>query len=278
VKKFILFLLLVFLTSLVLVGCGTQQPAVQPTPDIPTQDAQTPASDPPEVPADEEPSAEEAQQVNWLSPMISIEKETNTVSLWSGTYTLHRNETMEYVFRDGEDFNDIAITADALIAGGAVPATLRVAYGGDGQHLVRLVAFAYNFFDHGRPVRVNAHAAEPNPQKILVLWQNPENGHWFSMIQNGVGREAITLGQNHNELVSLRNDNPVYTFLLNSETVESLSELSVFIVATAAPTREDDYERSGYSILFTLELPDLDNHFHSWEILAACGTMFLIGE
>ena len=215
-------------------------------------------------------------EVSWLSPMISVEKNTNEVSLWSGTYNLHRNETMEYVFRDGEDFNDIPITSDALLAGGAVPATLRVAYGGDGQHLVRLVAFAYSFFDHGRPSRLNAHTADPNPQDIVILWQNPENGHWFSMIQNGVGREAITLGQNHDDLVSLRNGNDVYTFLLNSETVETLSELTVYVIANAAPTREEEYDRSGYSILFTLELPDIDNHFHSWEILAACGTMFLV--
>lgn len=214
--------------------------------------------------------------VEWLSPMISIEKDTNTVSLWSGTYDLHRNETMEYVFRDGDDFNDIAITSDALIAGGAVPTTLRVAYGGDDRYLVRLVAFAYSFFDHGRPTRINAHAAEPNPQEIMVLWQNPENGHWFSMIQNGVGREEITLGQHNDELVSQRHGGDVYTFLLNSETVETLSELTLYIIATTAPTREDEYDRSGYSILFTLELPDLDNHFHSWEILAACGTMFLV--
>ncbi|MCL2356348.1 MAG: hypothetical protein FWC70_04190 [Defluviitaleaceae bacterium] len=217
-----------------------------------------------------------SNNVDWLSPMISIEKDTHTVSLWSGAYNLHRNETMEYVFRTGDDFNDVAITSDALIAGGAVPATLRVAYDGDGQYLVRLVAFAYNFFDHGRPIRINAHAAAPNPQDILILWQNPENGHWFSMIQNGIGREAVTLGQHHNELVSMRHGGEVYTFLLNSETAATLSELTVYIIAVTAPTQEEDYERSGYSVLFTLELPDVDNHFHSWEILAACGTMFLV--
>jgi hypothetical protein len=182
---------------------------------------------------------------------------------------------MEYVFRDG-NFNEIAITSEALIAGGAVPASLRVLYGGDGQHLVRLVAFAYSFFDHGRPVRINAHAANPNPQDIMVLWQNPENGHWFNMIQNGIGREAITKGQHHEGLVSLRNGSDVYTFLLNSETAEALSQITVYIVAASAPTREDSYDRSGYSILFALELPDLDNHFHSWELLAACGTMLLV--
>ncbi|MCL2223012.1 MAG: hypothetical protein FWC20_11910 [Oscillospiraceae bacterium] len=242
-KKFILFLLLAIIASLALVGCSSEDSAV----------------------------------ANWLSPMISIEKEPNTVSLWSGTYNLHRNETMEYVFRDGDDFNDIAITSEALIAGGAVPATLRVAYGGSEQYLVRLVAFAYSFFDHGRPTRLNAHAADPNPQEILVLWQNPGNGHWFSMIQNGVGREAITLGEHNDELVSLRNGSDVYTFLLNNETVEIISEMTLYIIATAAPTREEEYDRSGYSILFTLELPDIDNHFHSWEILAACGTMLLVG-
>jgi len=241
-KKFILVLALAILASLVLVGCSDNGTA------------------------------------SWLSPTISLEKNTHNLPIWSGTYNLHRNETMEYVFREGDDISDITITSAALVAGGAVPATLRVAYDGDGQHLVRLVAFAYEFFDHGRPVRINAHAANPNPADIVVLWQNPENGHWFSMVQNGVGREAVTLGQHHNNLVSQRNGSDVYTFLLDSETVEAISEMTVYIIATTAPTRESDYERSGYSILFTLELPDVDNHFHSWEILAACGTMFLVGE
>jgi hypothetical protein len=242
VKKITLLAVLAVLAGLILVGCGSKN----------------------------------GEMADWLSPILSIEKDSNTVALWSGNYQLHRNETMEYVFRDGDNFNDIAITPAALIAGGAVPATLRVAYGGEGRHLVRLVAFAYSFFDHGRPVRINAHAANPNPQEIMVLWQNPENGHWFSMIQNGIGREAITLGQHHDGLVSQRHGGDVYTFLLNSETVEALSEITVYIIAAAAPTREDIYDRSGYSILFALELPDLDNHFHSWEILSACGTMFLV--
>lgn len=242
-KKYIILLVLVILTSAILVSCGSNGNATN----------------------------------DWVSPAIAIEKGTHTLSLWRGSYNLHRNETMEYVFRQAEGMNDIAITSDLLIAGGAVPATLRVNYGGEGEHMVRLVAFAYEFFDHGRPTRLNAHAAIPNPQEIMILWQNPENGQWFNMIQNGVGREAVTMGQNHNDLVSLRNGNEVYTFLLNSETVETLSELEVFIVATTAPTREDSYDRSGYSILFTLELPDIDNHFHGWEILAGCGTMFIVG-
>ena len=214
---------------------------------------------------------------DWLSPMISIEKESHYIPLWNSVYDLHRNETFELVFRQGGSLNDIAITPAALIAGGAVPATLRVAYGGENEYMVRLVAFAYSFFDHGRPARLNSHTPAPNPQEILVLWQNPVNGHWFNLIQNGVGH-GVTLGGHHNELVSLRHGGEVYTFLLNSETVAKLSEMEIFIVATAAPTREDEYDRSGYSILFTLELPDIDNHFHSWEILAARGTMFIVED
>lgn len=240
-KKYILVLLLVIMTSAIFAGCSSND------------------------------------STDWLSPMISIEKDGHVISLWDSAYDLHRNETFDFVFRQGESLNDIVITPDALIAGGAVPATLRVDYGGENEHMVRLVAFAYSFFDHGRPTRLNAHAAEPNPQEIMVLWQNPENGHWFNLIQNGIGHE-VTLGEHHNELVSQRHGGDVHTFLLNSETVEHLSEMEIFIVATAAPTREDDYDRSGYSMLFTLELPDLDNHFHSWEILAACGTMFIVGE
>jgi len=245
-KKYILVLLLAIAASIILVGCNSD-------------------------------STTTADSTNWLSPMISIEKPTHEISLWNSTYNLHRNETFELVFRQGDSLEDVTITPEALRAGGAMPATIHVNYGGNNDYMVRLVAFAYNFFDHGRPTRINAHAAAPNPQEVMVLWQNPENGHWFNLIQNGVGH-PVTLGQQHNELVSMRNGNPVYTFLLNSETVSQIAEMDVFIVATTAPTREDDYERSGYSILFTLELPDIDNHFHSWEILAACGTMFVIGD
>ncbi|MCL2189368.1 MAG: metal ABC transporter substrate-binding protein [Defluviitaleaceae bacterium] len=245
-KKIALFLLLA-LAGFIFVGCGSGT-----------------------NPADE--------GFTWISPMIAIDKPAYELSLWHGAHQLHRNETMEYVFRAGNDFNDIAITSEALLAGGAMPATLRIAYDGDGEHLLRVVAFAYHFFDHGRPTRLNAHTASPNPQDIIVLWQNPDNGHWFNMIQNGIGREAVTRGQQHNQLVSLRHGGEVYTFLLTRDTVQKLSEIPLYIIATAAPTREDDYERSGYSLLFTLEIPDLDNHFHGWEILAACGTMVLVGE
>jgi len=247
-KKYILLLLLIITTSFVFVGCNNDN--------------------------DEN---NEPININWISPMISIEKEGHMISLWNSEYDLHRNETFEVVFRQEGSLEDIAITSDMLIEGGAVPATLRVNYGGEDEHMVRFVAFAYSFFDHGRPTRLTAHAATPNPQEIMILWRNPENGHWFNLIQNGIGH-AVTLGQNHNELVSLRNDNPVYTFLLNKETVNHLSEIEVFIVATVAPTREDEYERSGYSIMFALELPDIDNHFHSWEILAATGTMLKVEE
>jgi len=210
----------------------------------------------------------------WLSPMISFEIDNQTASLWNSRYALHRNETFEYVFHN--DGIESEINREALLAGGALPATVRLAYGGDGEYLARLVVFAYNFFDHGRPARINAHAATPNPQEILVLWQNPENGFWFNLIQDGIGRTTATQGANHDNLVSLRNGNDVYTFRFNSETVEDISELELFIIATAAPTRDDDFERSGYSLSFTIELPDMDNHFHSWEILAAAGTMLTV--
>jgi predicted small secreted protein len=242
-KRLALFLVLVIMTSFVIIGCNNNN-----------------------------------DTTNWLSPMIAIEKDEFEVTLWNSQYNLHRNETSEYVFITDDILDSTEISSDELLAGGALPATIRVEYDGAGQHLVRLVAFAYDFFDHGRPTRLAAHAPEPNPQEILVLWRNPENGQWFNMVQNGIGREETTLGYNHEELVSLRNDNPVYTFLLNNETVNELSEIEVYIIANVAPTREEEYERSGYSILFTLELPDLDNHFHGWEILAACGTMIVVGE
>ena len=135
-KKYILLLLLALAASLVLVGCSSDS-------------------------------------TNWLSPMISVENEGHNLSLWDSTYNLHRNETFELVFRQGDSLNDISITPEALIAGGAVQTTLRVNYGGDGEYMVRLVAFAYSFFDHGRPTRLAAHAGgpnDPNPPDILVLW------------------------------------------------------------------------------------------------------------
>ncbi|MCL2396750.1 MAG: hypothetical protein FWC93_01660 [Defluviitaleaceae bacterium] len=210
----------------------------------------------------------------WISPMVSFNIDGQRASAWSSQYDLHRNETFEYVFRLNNA--DVPITPAALIDGGALPATVNLSYDGEGDYLTRIVVFAYNFFDHGRPARIAAHGGEPNPQEILVLWQNPANGHWFNLIQDGIGRTAATMGEHHDDLMSLVRDTPQYTFRLNSETVQDISELDLFIVATTGPTRDDEYTRSGYSLTFAIETPDIDNHFHSWELLAASGTMVIV--
>ena len=243
-KKLLAILLLALLASIAFVGCGSNEPV---------------------APAD---------AVNWVSPMVSFNIDGTSTSAWDSQYDLHRNETFEYVFR--RDGAEVPITAEALVAGGALPATVNIAYGGTGDYLTRLVVFAYEFFDHGRPARVAAHGATPNPQEILVLWRNPENGHWFNLIQDGIGRTAATLGYHHDGLLSLVRGTAQYSFRLNSETVQNISELELFIVATAGPTREDDYERSGYSLTFAVELPDIDHHFHSWELLVSSGTMIIV--
>jgi len=31
-------------------------------------------------------------------------------------------------------------------------------------------------------------------------------------------------------------------------------------------------------LFFTIELPDIDHHFHSWELLAASGTMVIVED
>lgn len=245
-KKITILLALALAIGVMFVGCGnTEAPAVE--------------------------------TVNWISPMISFQTQYNSASVWNSDYALHRNPTFEYVLMlDGEE---VAITADALIAGGAIPATLQLAYNGTGSYLTRIVAYAYTFFDHGRPTRIAAHAGgadDPNPQHILVLWQNPANGHWFNLIQDGIGRTEATLGAHHGDLTSLVRDTPQYTFYLNSETVGDISELNLFIVATQQPTRDDDFERSGYSLTFAVEVPDIDHHFHTWEILAASGTAVIV--
>ena len=215
-----------------------------------------------------------SSSVNWISPMVTFETERGTAHLWNSQYDLHRNETFEYVFH----LNGVetAITEAALLSGGAVPATINIAYEGDSEHLTRLVVFAYEFFDHGRPQRIAAHGANPNPADIMVLWRNPDNGQWFNLIQDGIGRTAATMGAQNDGLLSLVRDTPQYTFRFNNETVEQVSELEVFIIANTRPTREDEYDRAGYSLTFTIELPDVDNHFHSWEILAARGTMMIV--
>jgi len=240
-KKTVLFLILVFMISVILTGCDR---------------------------------SETFDPIDWLSPMVSFSAKENTVHVWSGQYDLHRNGTFEYVFRlDGVE---VPITSQALLSGGAIPAIVELSYGGEGEYLTRIVAFAYEFFDHGRPERITAHAASPNPQEILVLWQNPENNQWFNLIQDSIGRTAATLGEHNDGLVSLVRGTPQYTFKLNSETINNISELELFIIATARPTREVEYERSGYSLTFAIETPDIDHHFHSWEILVSSGLMIIV--
>lgn len=248
-KKFVLLFVLALVMGIALVGCNQN--------------------------GSDEPAAPLAS-ANWVSPMLSFSIDGNTTTVWDSIYDLHRNETFEYVFRlDGED---VPITAEALISGGALPATASLSYAGEGEYLSRIVVFAYEFFDHGRPERIAAHAGGINPQEILVLWQNPENGHWFNLIQDSIGRTAATLGYNHDGLLSLVRDTPQYTFRLNSETIQNISEMELFVVATARPTREDEHERSGYSLLLAIETPDIDHHFHSWELLVASGTMIIVEE
>jgi len=86
------------------------------------------------------------------------------------------------------------------------------------------------------------------------------------------------MGEHHDGLLSLVRDTAQYTFRLNSETIQNISELELFIVATARPTTEGEYERSGYSLTFSIETPDIDHHFHSWELLVASGTMIIVEE
>jgi len=205
------------------------------------------APPPPDPPTPPEP-------VVWYSPMIAVEAygDTNSVRLWKGEFGLFRNTSFEYVLRDADGTQSV-ITPDALIAGGALSATVRIAYDGDSERMVRIGAFAYSFFDHGRAYPIDAHLSEPNPPDVLVLWHNPVSGQWYNLIQDPVGRTETTLGE------------PNY-FLLNRDTVEQIGELEVFVIPIAKPTRAEDHYRSGYVLKFAVELPDMDNHFHGREV------------
>jgi hypothetical protein len=252
--KKITAVLLIAALLIILTSCNTDC-------DCAPQETQTPTEDEPtSVPPD-------SLGVSWLNPVISFKSEENTVPLWNSEFALHRNQTNEYVLRDvsGASGDDIAVTADELIAGGAVRATVNIAYNGDDEYRGRLLAFAYRFFDHGRATRISAHSADPNPGVILALWQNPVNGHWFNLFQDGIGRSQATMGE------------PNF-FTLNAETVQQISELEVFIIPTDKPTRESSYYRSGYVIKFAFEIPDMDNHFHGWELIAGGSLPFVVGE
>jgi len=174
----------------------------------------------------------EPPEPKWLSPVIAVESSANTLSLYEGELAL-----------DG-------LSSDVLIENGALKATLRVAYGGDTYYTARVGAFVYSFFDYERPVRLPVYSDE-----VLVLWQNPD-GQWFNLMQTPIGHSPDTLGE------------PNF-FLLNAQTVAQLSELEVFIVPTVAPARNSHYDRSGYVLMFAVELPDERRHFHGREMIAA---------
>ncbi|MCL2177729.1 MAG: hypothetical protein FWB72_07320 [Firmicutes bacterium] len=205
----------------------------------------------------------------WLSPMLSFNTQTNETHKWDSEYTLYRHSALgNIVFRGAGGTDDIAITPEALIAGGAVKASVGVAYGGDKHHLVRIVAFAYTFFNHDRPLRM-AHV----PQGIMVLWHNPANNQWFNLIQNSIGGAVQTGGVHNDGLVSLRNGSNQLSKIIDGNTNLSFD---VFIVPLHAPTREDVYTRSGFVIQLALDTPDLDNHFHGYEILVSSNTAIVI--
>ena len=215
-----------------------------------------------------------ASAVNWISPMLSFDVESNQAYVWDGEHNFMRTGTNNVVFAGT---GAPAITADALLAGGAVRATVNIAYEGDGEFYTRLVAFTYEFFDHARlTTRMVPVAAQNAP--ILVLWQNPQNGHWFSIIHDTIGSQDAT-GSNMT-VQSLRNPYPGgqnHAIRLNRDTIADFSEIEFFIVPATRPTRDNlAYTHTGYVVTFAIETPDGDNHFHIFETLVSSSTRIFV--
>jgi len=218
--------------------------------------------------------------VNWISPMLSIQTHTQAQSttpitnVWDSDYELHRTTTNNFVFR--KDGVESAITETALVAGGAVRTTVNFAYEGDGSYYIRFVAFAYEFFDHGR-ADVRLRPAAAHTAGIFVFWKNPANGQFFNIIQHSIGSD-VSRGSTHT-IPNLTNPNatvPVIT--LTSENAADFNEMELFIVALSRPTRDTDFNRSGYKITLAVEMPDWDNHFHGWEFLVSTSTGVVFTE
>jgi len=217
--------------------------------------------------------------VSWISPMLSFEVDNNETTVWSGADLVRTAVGGNPMVFDGANSD---ITAEALVAGGAVRSTVNIAYDGDGEFYVRLVAFAYEFSGHGR---LTTRLAQTSPS-VMVLWRNPANGHWFNIIRETVGSHEARASNHHIYSLSHGGANPVIR--LNRETVGDFSELELFIVPTIVPERiyrtpagaTDPVQDtvSGFVINFTIELPDTNNHFHIFETVATSSTRIFVEE
>ncbi|MCL2861220.1 MAG: hypothetical protein FWE22_02290 [Firmicutes bacterium] len=203
--------------------------------------------------------------IHWLAPMLSIEAETNTASVWDSDYELIRLGTGAFVLQyDGED---VPITEEALIAGGAVRTTVYFSYNGGEDYFVRFAAFAYEFIGHARPA---TRLTPAQSSSIRVLWRNPYNNQFFCIIQNTIGSLDVT-NANY-QLTSLRTGNPQSVIRLNRENASDFNQMELFVVAHCTP---DLQTRSGYVLTFAFELPDFDNHFHGFNTLVSSSTAII---
>jgi len=210
-----------------------------------------------------------ANTVNWISPMLFFDVESNTTAVWSGEHGFERNDGLQYIGFSGDNAPDI--TAEALIAGGAIRSTVNIAYDGDDSYYVRITAFVYYFFDHAR---LTTRMGNNTIDSIIVLWRNPANGHWFNIIRDTIGSHAARGGYPH--INSLSHGGAQHVIKLNRETVADFSELELFIVPISRPTRDTAYVYSGYVVNIAIELPDSNNHFHIFETIATSSTRIFV--
>jgi len=224
------------------------------------------------------------RDINWLNPKLSFEAEQNatiitpyadeevkvsSAAIWSGAdfaRTAVGGNPHEFV-------GGAAITEEALIAGGALRSSLNIAYGGDDSYYVRIVAFVYEFFDHAR---LNTRLGNQTESSIMVLWQNPKNGHWFNIIRETIGSHEARASNHH--IYSRSHGGVQAVIKLDRQTVADFSELELFIVAIARPTRETAYTHAGYVVSIALELSDSNNHFHIFETMATASTRIFVTE
>jgi hypothetical protein len=274
-KKAIAFLLIALLITALFAGCTKNEIPVHTTP---TSQIIT------EVITE---YIETVQEIDWLSPMLSVSVSANEASVFDGVLAVidtndfgreNRGMVVAEIPVEGGATVPAQLTAADLLSMGAVKMTADFAYKGDKEYNIRFRVRVDMF--QGHSVTTYGLGAMTG---VLVLWQDA-NGTWWNIRRTGWGGEFTGGTDTPGWFNAAGEPYPVFTFDINKDTAANYEIQDFYIVfLDEAPLRKNDAgivtdETAGYVITYQVELPDDDGHFHNFLILASASNYIHIPE
>ncbi|MCL2702379.1 MAG: hypothetical protein FWE91_02060 [Defluviitaleaceae bacterium] len=231
----------------------------------------------------------------WISPMLSISIDgENKASVFCGEALIEiaandfgrekRGMIAAETPAEGVPLVLSEITAEELIAGGALKLTASFAYDGDEEYGIRF-RFRVDRFQ-GHSVTQYGLGADAG---VLILWQDAD-GIWRNIRRTGWGGEFTggtdTPGWFYPAAHATLSGTPypVFTFDINRENAADFASQDFYLVfIEEVPFRINDDgaaadHTSGYVITYQAELPDGDGHFHNFLVLASASVYVHVPE